>query len=100
MTKISTGCAAMDDFLEGGYDKDTITTIYGPAGSGKTNLVLLCAAQVAGSGKKVIFVDTEGGFSIDRLSQITPESEKVIENTIFLKPTTFNEQMGIFEKLE
>jgi RecA/RadA recombinase len=53
----------------GGYDCDIITTFYGPAGSGKTNFCVLAAASIARR-KKVIFIDTEGGFSFERLNQL------------------------------
>ena len=90
----------MDEFLEGGYETDAITTIYGPAGSGKTNLVLLAAIETAKKGKKAIFIDTEGGFSITRLEQIIPKYDKILNNIIFFKPTTFEEQKQMFEKLK
>ena len=90
--------------LDGGYEKDAITTIYGPAGSGKTVLCILCAMNIAKSGKKVIYVDTEGGFSIERLRQICSsiiwDYKKVLENIIFLKPMSFEEQKKSFEKLK
>lgn len=102
--KIPTGSKILDIMLDGGYEKDAITTIYGPAGSGKTVLCILCAMNVAKSGKKVIYVDTEGGFSIERLRQICSsiklDYKKVLENVIFLKPTSFEEQKKSFEKLK
>lgn len=97
MEKISTGSPELDQFLEGGYEKDVITTLYGPAGSGKTNLCLLAAVNIAKSGKKVIFIDTEGGFSVDRLNQLTNES--VLNNILLLKATSFKEQEKLFDRL-
>jgi len=98
--RISTGSQILDSFLEGGYEKDAITTIYGPSGSGKTNLVVMAAVTAAKSGKKVIYIDTEGGFSIERLKQITTEHKNVLQNILFLQPTTFEEQKKDFEKLK
>ncbi|MBD3303958.1 DNA repair and recombination protein RadB [Candidatus Woesearchaeota archaeon] len=100
MDKISTGTKIMDSLLEGGYEKDAITTIYGPAGSGKTNLLLLAAVETAQKGQKVVYIDTEGGFSITRLKQIAPSHDKILKNIIFFKPTTFQEQKKAFEKLK
>jgi DNA repair protein RadB len=68
--KLATGSKVLDEMLKGGYEKDIITTIYGPAGAGKTVLCILCAINVARSGKKVVYVDSEGGFSLERLKQI------------------------------
>jgi len=99
-TKISTGSFDLNKWLYGGYEKDIITTIYGPAGSGKTNFCILAAASQAKKGNKVIFIDTEGGFSVERLKQIlSDEYENALENIILMKPTTFQEQWDAFSKL-
>lgn len=98
--KVPTGSRILDSMLNGGYDCDIVTTIYGPAGSGKTNLVLLCAINVARKGKKVIYIDTEGSFSIDRLRQIALDYKKILGKMVFLMPTSFEEQKKDFEKLK
>lgn len=98
-TKISTGTAVMDWLLEGGYDKGVITTIYGPAGSGKSNLCLLCLANSL-KGQRIIYVDTEANFSLSRFKQICPDYKKALERVIFLKPTNFKEQKAAIEKLK
>ena len=97
--KIDSGTEVIDSLLEGGYESDIVTTIYGPAGSGKTNLALLAAISIAKQGKKVIYIDTEGGFSVARLKQLTSNSRKILSNILFLKPTKFSEQKKAFEKL-
>lgn len=97
-TKISTGTAVMDWLLEGGYEKGIITTIYGPAGSGKTNLLLLCIANSV-KGQKVIYVDSEASFSLTRFKQICHDYKKALEKIIFLKPTKFREQEAAINKL-
>lgn len=99
MERISTGSDLLDTFLDGGYESDVVTTIYGPAGTGKTTFCLLALAKVIESGRKVIFIDTEGGFSITRLQQIFPGFRSYVDNILFLKPTTFDEQKKAFERL-
>ena len=69
-TKIPSGSKILDKLLNGGYEKDIITTIYGPAGSGKTILCMLSAVNMARAKKKIIYIDTENNFSIERLKQI------------------------------
>ena len=98
--KISAGSYDLNKLLYGGYEKDIITTIYGPAGSGKTNFCLLAAVSQAKKGNKVIFIDTEGGFSIERVKQLSAESyEEVLKNIMLLKPVNFDEQKKAFSTL-
>ena len=97
MTKISSGNSDFDNWLNGGYEDDVITTIYGPAGSGKTNLCLIAASEAAKKGKKVIYIDTEGGFSIARLEQVS--DRKIAKNILIYKVTDFKEQREAFNKL-
>ena len=98
-TKVSSGTAAIDWLLEGGYEKGVITTIYGPGGSGKSNLLLLLIANSL-KGQKVIYVDTEGSFSVTRFMQVCREYRKTLEKITFLKPTSFREQEDAVSKLE
>ena len=97
--KQSTGSGVLDNLLNGGFEKDVVTTIYGPAGSGKTNICLIAAVRTAESGKRVIYIDTEGGFSIERVKQLTDDHKGVLDNIIILKPTNFEEQRDVFSKL-
>ncbi len=100
MTKISTGSFDLNAWLNGGYEKDIITMIAGPPGSGKTNFSILASCSQSKDNKKVIFIDTEGGFSVDRVKQIVGENhEKILENIFLLKPTNFEEQKKCFERI-
>ena len=98
--KIPTGHDLLDKFLNGGYERGIITTIYGPSGSGKTTLCLLPLIWAAGHGKKIIYIDTEGSFSVERLKQITQHYQKVLDNVFFFRPTTFDEQKRVFSQLK
>ena len=98
-TKIPTGTAVMDWLLEGGYDKDSITTIYGPGGSGKTNLALLFIANSI-TDKAVIYVETEGSFSLARFKQICPNYKKALERIIFVKPVSLEDQKDMLLNLK
>lgn len=102
MTKISAGSYDLNKWLHGGYESDIVTVIYGGPGTGKTNFCLLTAVSQASKGEKVIFVDTEGGFSVERMKQLCEEKndvDKVLKNILLLKPTNFNEQKKAFEEL-
>lgn len=97
-TKISTGSDALDWLLEGGFEKKVITTIYGPAGSGKTNICLIFSNEH--KKKKTIYVDTEGSFSLSRYRQISENFNEALKRIILLNPTTFSEQKNAFEQLK
>jgi len=98
--KISAGSYDLNKWLYGGYETDIITTIYGPAGSGKTNFCILASVSQAKKGNKVIFIDTEGGFSIERFKQIAgQEYEEILKNIVLLKPVNFEEQKKTFSSL-
>ena len=90
--KISTN-SPLDELLDGGIEKRTITQVYGPPGVGKTNVCLNIAINVAKKGKKVVYIDTEGGISVDRIRQISSEDfDTVAKNIIVFEPTSFKEQ--------
>ncbi len=90
--KLSTN-SPLDELLGGGIDKRTITQIYGPPGVGKTNVALNISVNVAKEGKKVIYIDTEGGISVERIKQISGDDfEIVAKNIIVFEPTSFKEQ--------
>lgn len=59
----------LDGLLDGGLERDAITLVFGEGGSGKTNLALQCAREVAAAGKRIAYVDTEGVSSV-RLRQV------------------------------
>lgn len=83
----------LDDLLEGGFEKGTITQIFGSPSSGKSNVTLTLAVNVAKTGRKVVYMDTEGGISIDRIKQISgPDFSNVANNIIVFEPTNFLEQ--------
>ncbi|OYT36584.1 DNA repair and recombination protein RadB [Candidatus Pacearchaeota archaeon ex4484_71] len=100
MGKISTGSYDLNRWLHGGYEEDVITMIAGPPGSGKTNFAILAACSQAKKGNKVLFVDTEGGFSPERVKQIVGENYKeYLENIILSQPVDFDEQKKLFLKI-
>jgi DNA repair protein RadB len=91
-SKIATN-SSLDKILGGGIEKGNITQFYGPPGSGKTNITLMLSVQVVKNGKKVIYIDTEGGVSIDRIKQIAKDDfENVANDIIVFEPHSFHEQ--------
>ena len=86
----------LDKLLEGGLECDIITTMYGPAGSGKSNMCMFATVSAASQGKQVIYIDTEGGFSVERFKQITDDNLALLDQIIILHPTNFEEQKKVF----
>ena len=106
MAKVKTGAAVLDKLLDGGYESDVITTLYGPPGAGKTTTCLLAALSIAlareNKDKKVVFIDTEGGFSGERLLQLAGghgDAARAMERVMLLKATSFAQQKKFIETL-
>lgn len=98
---IPTGCLSLDRALEGGLSPSGITLLYGEAETGKTVLAMQCAVNSARMDYKTLFVDADGTFSPERLSQIAYQDfEKVADSIILTKPSTFGEQAAIIDNLE
>ena len=77
-----------------------ITCIYGEPSTGKTTLAKLAAISQASKGNKVVYIDTEGSFSVDRIKQLSKEEfDKVLDNIILFKPKRFSEQNQIIKSL-
>jgi DNA repair protein RadB len=66
---IKTGCEPLDELLGGGFDRGTVSQVYGPPAAGKTNVALSAAVEAAASGGRALYVDTEG-LSLDRFEQM------------------------------
>lgn len=98
--KVSAGSFDLNKWLYGGYEKGIITMIAGGPGSGKTNFCILAAASQAKKGNKVIFIDSEGGFSPERVKQIVGDNFKsILDHLLLLEPKTFEEQKITFKNL-
>jgi DNA repair protein RadB len=93
MKRLQLKCKPLDDLLGGGIESNTITEVYGEAGSGKTNLCLQASRECVASGKKVAYIDTES-VSIERIGQKCEgyDYKKMLSNILFFAPTSFEEQ--------
>ncbi|MGQ4555237.1 DNA repair and recombination protein RadB [Halobellus sp. GM3] len=66
---LTTGCRPLDELLGGGFERGTVTQLYGPPAAGKTNVALSAAVRVAAAGETAVYIDTEG-LSVDRFRQL------------------------------
>lgn len=98
---VPTGCISIDKLLGGGFPAGAVSLIYGEAETGKTSLTVQCAVNCARRGIKSVFLDTDGTFSYERLSQIAEyDYKKISPLMIIIRPTTFQEQSDAIEHLE
>ncbi len=96
MPKLKTGAKPLDVMLNGGIENGIISTVYGPAGSGKTNIGLIAAANAEKEGN-VIFIDTESSFSMERYYQIS--GKRKLDNIELIEPVEFEEQKKVIRNL-
>ncbi len=98
---VPTGCISLDKLLGGGFPAGAVSLIYGEAETGKTSLTVQCAVNCARRGIKSLFLDTDGTFSYERLSQIAEyDYKKISPLMIIMRPTTFQEQSDAIDHLE
>ncbi len=89
----------LDKLLDGGLETDAITNIYGPPGSGKTNIALATVLACCTSGKKSVYVDTEGSFSLERFEQLGG-TEKEMKDILMFPVHDWKEQHKKLIELE
>ena len=59
VVRLPTGCKSLDNLLGGGIEAGVITQVYGPPGSGKTQLCHTLCVMLS-SDYETIYIDTEG----------------------------------------
>ncbi|AIF69640.1 DNA repair protein RadB [Palaeococcus pacificus DY20341] len=98
---LTTGSKGLDELLGGGIERGVLTQIYGIFASGKTTLAMQVGLL---SGGKVAYIDTEGGFSPERLEQMAIargiSSEEVLSRFILFEPSDFREQRRMIAGLK
>ena len=98
---VQTSSISLDKLLGGGFPAEAVSLIYGEAETGKTSLAVQCAVNCARRGIKSLFIDTDGTFSYERLSQIAEyDFEKISPLLIIARPITFQEQSKTIDSLE
>lgn len=97
--KTKTGSEILDILLNGGLDKGILSTVYGPASTGKTTICLMSAMEMSKTGKKIFYVDSEGGFSVERFMQLT-DNQELLKNILVMKPLNFEEQTKTIETIK
>ncbi len=98
---LTTGVKSLDELLGGGFAPGVLTQIYGSFATGKTTLAIQTALLSNG---KVAYVDTEGGFSPERLAQISRtrglDPEESMSRFLLFTPKDFKEQRRVIGSLK
>jgi len=86
--RFPTGCKSLDNLLDGGIEIGVITQVYGPPGSGKTQLCnTLCV--LLPSNYNAIYIDTEGSFRPERIKEIARtrgfDSKQILQRILVAK---------------
>ena len=98
---ITTGSMRLDMALNVGLPIGEVTLIYGEAETGKTGLAIQCSVNAARIGFKTLYIDCEGTFTPERLSQIAQSDiDEVSEMIIIARPSSFQEQIDLIDGLE
>jgi DNA repair protein RadB len=98
--KLSTGCIGLDKLLQGGIDRGELTLLYGESATGKTTACIQTATSIASDGFKVLFIDSDHSFTLQRFHQIAGEKSRLLSDLIMLFfPDTFEEQRMLVESL-
>jgi DNA repair protein RadB len=98
--RIPTGSSGLDALLGGGASTGEVTLLYGEPGSGKTAVALSAASQLLrlDPASRVVFIDSDGKFSPDRLTQMTSSKES-LRRLRYVHPTTFERQAEALDAL-
>lgn len=98
---IRTRIDALDEFLGGALPEGMILDIYGPGGSGKTQVLLQVSTAAAEAGHSVAYIDTTGSFRPERVLQMCQSSgTAVLERIEVLRATSVSEQTGSLSRLD
>ncbi|KHJ77945.1 hypothetical protein OESDEN_22435 [Oesophagostomum dentatum] len=67
---LPSGCHDLDRLIGGGFFPGCVTEISGEAGCGKSQICMQLAATTIANGQNVICIETERGFSVNRVRQV------------------------------
>ncbi len=95
-----TGSDALDRLLGGGLCPGIITQIYGEPASGKSTICVMASVACLRSGRRVLFLDSEG-FSAERFRQIAgPDALELARNLFLFEPEDFSQQTAMIRNFD
>ncbi len=103
MPVYSSGSAALDGLLGGGYRAGRLVQLFGKSNSGKTQLAMQAVLCAAKAGKRSLFIDTEGTFRPERVVGIanakTWETDGLLDRIVYLRADSLSEQMEVVSRM-
>jgi DNA repair protein RadA len=107
--RLTSGCKAIDNLVEGGFQTQSIIEFYGEFGSGKTQFVhqlsVLAQKPVSQGGLNgsVLVIDTENTYRPERVKVISErfnmDPNQILDNIIISRPLNSDQQITIMEKI-
>jgi len=109
LQRCTTGSAKLDKILGGGIETQAMTELIGDYGVGKTQLCMTLSVlaqlppEQGGLGASVIYMDTEGTFSPERVYQIASkrglDGKKILDNIVVARAYTSDHQRFLIDCL-
>jgi len=101
---IPTGSLSLDRLLGGGIRTGLLTDIYGPSGTGKSQLCFsLCvnSAKYLKQKEMIMFIDTVGTFRPERISEIAKQerNNEILDKIIFIRALSTYDQIKSIRKI-
>ncbi len=107
MIKLSTGCDSLNELIGGGIETQAMTEFWGEYGSGKSQICMKLSVMTqlpkeqGGIDGNVLFIDTEGTFSPERIISMAEvvglEPEKVLDKIYYARCYNSDHQALIVE---
>ena len=96
---IASGIPLLDEYLVGGFRKDSLLHFYGEPGAGKTTFAMQIMAHTMHEGWKGIWVDSNTAFSLEKFARIVGD-EAVLRTLILVQPKSFTHQTQILQNMK
>ncbi len=99
---ITTGITKLDELLGGGIRDSVITDIFGPSGTGKTQLTLQICVNALTNNGIILYQDTSGGFRPERLLDLLKTKNmapKLLDRVTVGRITNTAEQLSYIDKI-
>lgn len=99
----SSGSAAFDLLLAGGYRGGRLVEVFGGSNTGKTQLAMQAVLGATKQGERAIFIDTEGTFRPERVERMAKargwERRGILERIVYLRVRTAAQQTDAVEAI-